>query len=154
MADYITAIRTEKGDQKIDYTALANLPSAFPPSTHNHSTDNITSGTLPVARGGLGSSTLTSGAALIGNGTGAVQTRGITNLTTKGTATASTNLATVNTLINHLQAMLNRTTSVNVEDRSDGTLESPVVTYMARGIALSPTEVEPTQSGTIVLFYE
>ena len=28
MADYVTAIRTNKGDQKIDYNALANKPTA------------------------------------------------------------------------------------------------------------------------------
>lgn len=41
-------------------------------SSHNHSASNITSGTLSVARGGTGRSTLTSGYFLRGNGTGAV----------------------------------------------------------------------------------
>ena len=41
-------------------------------SSHNHSASNITSGTLGVARGGTGRSTLTSGYFLRGNGTGAV----------------------------------------------------------------------------------
>lgn len=39
---------------------------------HTHSTSNITSGILSVARGGTGRSTLTSGYFLRGNGTGAV----------------------------------------------------------------------------------
>ena len=41
-------------------------------SSHNHAASNITSGTLSVARGGTGRSTLTSGYFLRGNGTGAV----------------------------------------------------------------------------------
>lgn len=41
-------------------------------SSHNHSTSNITSGTLGVARGGTGKATHTSNAVLTGNGTSAV----------------------------------------------------------------------------------
>lgn len=47
---------------------LANLVMA----DHKHDSSDITSGTLPVSRGGLGRSTLTSGYFLRGNGTGAV----------------------------------------------------------------------------------
>lgn len=62
---------------------------------------NITpgvTGTLPVANGGTGATTLTSGAALIGNGTGAVATRSITNMTSKSYISYNTNLMTTNTL--------------------------------------------------------
>lgn len=62
---------------------------------------NITpgvTGTLPVANGGTGATTLTSGAALIGNGTGAISTRSITNMTTKSYIDYNTNLMTTNTL--------------------------------------------------------
>lgn len=58
-------------------------------------------GTIGVAYGGTGATTLTSGAALIGNGTGAVQTRSITNNTSKTAVSASTNLITANTLYYH-----------------------------------------------------
>lgn len=44
-------------------------------SSHNHSASNITSGTLSVARGGTGQSSLTSGSFLKGNGTSAVTLR-------------------------------------------------------------------------------
>lgn len=54
------------------YTDLSNIPGSFPPSAHNHGAGDITSGTLPVARGGTGAATLTSGYMLMGNGTGAV----------------------------------------------------------------------------------
>lgn len=55
-------------------------------------------GTLSVERGGTGVTTFTSGAALIGNGTGAIGERSITNMTTKGHITYNTNLMTTNTL--------------------------------------------------------
>ena len=41
-------------------------------TNHTHSATNITSGTLPVARGGIGVGTLASGRILQGNGTGAI----------------------------------------------------------------------------------
>lgn len=55
-------------------------------------------GTLPVGQGGTGATTLASGKALIGNGTGAIQTRDITNTTAVSAITANTNLITANTL--------------------------------------------------------
>ena len=41
-------------------------------SNHSHAAENITSGTLAVARGGTGKSSVTSGNFLVGNGTGAM----------------------------------------------------------------------------------
>lgn len=46
-------------------------------TSHKHSADNITSGTLTVTRGGTGKSTLPVGQVLVGNGTGAITTRAI-----------------------------------------------------------------------------
>ena len=46
-------------------------------SGHKHDATDITSGTLPVSRGGTGATTFNSGCALIGNGTGAVTTKKI-----------------------------------------------------------------------------
>lgn len=74
-------------------TAAANVLTASP-------RPGVT-GTLGVANGGTGAATLASGQALIGNGTGAVQTRAITNITS-GAATANTNLITANTLVSHV----------------------------------------------------
>lgn len=39
------------------YSALTGIPSTFAPAAHNHSADNITSGVLPIARGGTGATT-------------------------------------------------------------------------------------------------
>lgn len=63
--------------------------------------NNISSGTLSVGCGGTGATTFTAGAALIGNGTGAIQTRLITNNTFATAVTASTDLITANTLYYH-----------------------------------------------------
>ena len=60
---------------------------------------------ISVSLGGTGTTSLTSGAALIGNGTGAIGTRSITNLTTSGTVTASNNLITANSLVNHVASV-------------------------------------------------
>lgn len=59
---------------------------------------NMDVGTLGVAYGGTGGTTFTSGAALIGNGQGAFQTRAITNNTSANYISGSTNLITANTL--------------------------------------------------------
>lgn len=59
-------------------------------------------GTLPVANGGTGATTLPSGYALIGNGTSAVSSRAITDNTARGTlgwgSGIGTNLVTLNTI--------------------------------------------------------
>lgn len=59
---------------------------------------DLTLGTLNVQYGGTGATTFTAGAALIGNGTGAIQTRTITNNTSSTYVLGSTNLITANTL--------------------------------------------------------
>lgn len=115
--------------------------------SHEHEAGEITSGTLGVARGGTGATTFTSGAALIGAGTGAVTTRSITNLTSKGVATANTNLTTANTLIYHSQARLNRTTNVNATDTNYST-------YMARGIALVSSAPSSLTDGCCAFVYQ
>ena len=56
------------------WTDVTAKPTEFPPSTHPHSAVDITSGTLPVARGGTGAASFTSGNVLIGSGTGAITT--------------------------------------------------------------------------------
>lgn len=100
-------------------------------------------GTLPVANGGSGATTLTSGAALIGNGTAAIQARAITNNTaTSGGIAGSTNLLTMNTLKN----ALNRTTSVAAADTA-------YTTYMARGIAASTATPSSLVNGCIHIKY-
>lgn len=49
---------------------LQGVPSTFAPSAHQHSAGDITSGLLPVARGGTGVGSITAGNYIIGAGTG------------------------------------------------------------------------------------
>lgn len=58
-----------KADTKPTYTA-SDVGAA--PSSHQHSTSDITSGTLPVGRGGTGKASVTAGNYLVGNGTSAL----------------------------------------------------------------------------------
>lgn len=74
---------------------------------------NITTGTwsantIAVNKGGTGTTSLTAGEVLIGNGTNAISTRAITNITnTTSSVTANTNLITANTLVNYVSKSLN-----------------------------------------------
>lgn len=128
-----------------DHTHSASDVGAAP-ETHKHAAGDINSGTLGVARGGTGVGTMTSGAALIGNGTGTPTFRAITNLTAKGAASASTNLATANTVVYHAQNRLNRTGAVNEADTG-------YATYMARGIALVTAEPSSLANGACAFVY-
>lgn len=99
---------------------------------------------IPVSRGGTGSTSLNAGYALIGNGTDAVGTRAITNLTSTASAlTANTNLITANTL----RYIVNRTGSVAAANTSYTTL-------MARGSSLHSAETTPSVNGAIAWQYE
>lgn len=116
----------------------------FAAAEHQHSADEITSGTLPVSRGGTGATSFTAGYALIGNGTSAVTGRAITNLTSTASAlTANTNLITANTL----RYMINRPGSVAAANTSYTTL-------MARGSSLHNAETSPSVNGAIAWTYE
>ena len=76
----VSAVSQTDGEISVSRRALvaADIPDI--------STDKLTSGTLGVARGGTGASTLASGEALIGNGTGAVQTKAIDTTVTEDSA--------------------------------------------------------------------
>ena len=115
-------------------------------ASHTHAAEDIT-GTLGVAHGGTGATTFTSGAALIGAGTGAVTTRSITNNTAATTAiTGSTNLVTMNTL----RYALNRTTG-------PGAADTNYTVAMMRPIKAQSTDPgvgSSLTSGTILLVYE
>lgn len=103
----------------------------------------LTFGTLPVAQGGTGATSFTSGAALIGNGTSAITTRTIRNNTaTSGAVTADTALITSNTL----RYAINRTTSVAAANTSYTTL-------MARGMSLHNADTNPSVNGAICWTY-
>lgn len=53
-------------------TTMKGLNDGKAAASHEHSAISITSGTLPVVRGGTGVGELTSGSYLVGNGTGSV----------------------------------------------------------------------------------
>lgn len=94
--------KAEVGLGNVENTAL----STWPGTTNITTLGTITSGTwngstIGVAYGGTGKTSLTSGYALIGNGTSAVSLRAITNNTSATAVTASTNLITANTLYYH-----------------------------------------------------
>ena len=73
-----------------------------PPDTNTTYTLSSITGTLAVAKGGTGATTLASGRALIGNGTNAVTTRAINTLSAVGNigygSSNANNLATLSTL--------------------------------------------------------
>lgn len=56
------------------WNEVTGKPSTFSPSAHIHSASDITSGTLPVMRGGTGTTSFISGDVLIGNSSGAITT--------------------------------------------------------------------------------
>lgn len=154
----IDSILTGKADIKVP-SAAGNLAALdadgnlsdsgkqvddFAEAGHKHSAADIISGTIPVSLGGTGTTTLSSGQALIGAGVGAVTTRAIrNNTTTTGTFTAVTDLITSNTLKN----ALNRTSSVAAANASYTTL-------MARGTSLNSAETTPAVNGAIAWTYE
>ena len=141
--DYVD-IDALNGNADIIDTELKNLNDGKAAARHKHTTDDISSGTFPVGRGGTGKETLPSGEALIGNGAGAVSSRPITNL--MGTAQSlnpNTNLITANTL----RCVINRAESVAAADTAYTTL-------MARGSSLHNTEASPSVNGAIAWQYE
>ena len=93
--------------------------SDFAASSHPHSASDITSGTLSVSRGGTGATSFTSGAALIGNGTGAVSTRSITSSATKDSTSLITSGGVYSALAGKMNASIN-----NIELNTSGNLKS------------------------------
>lgn len=123
---------------------LTAIQALFAAVAHKHAASDITSGTLPVSRGGTGKTTLSSGQALIGAGTGAVATRAITNnVSTSSSISLSSNLITSSTL----RYAINRGSSVAAADTSYTTL-------MARGTSLNSAETTPAVNGAIAWTYE
>jgi len=74
------------------------LDSVYAALSHNHAATDITSGSLPVTRGGTGGTAFSTGYAIIGNNQSPFTTRAITNYTTATEAAGSTNLATMNVI--------------------------------------------------------
>lgn len=127
-------------------TGLA-APAADADAATKAYVDAAAEAVVPVSRGGTGTTTLTSGQALVA-GTGSVNTRAITNnISTSGVINATANLITANTL----RYAINRTSSVAASNTSYGT-------YMARGIAAGTADLTAGESaltsGCIYFVYE
>ncbi|WP_430930146.1 pyocin knob domain-containing protein, partial [Pseudomonas aeruginosa] len=58
------------------WNALPGKPATFPPSAHNHDVGQLTSGILPLARGGVGSNTAAGARSTIGAGVPATASLG------------------------------------------------------------------------------
>lgn len=143
---YATSLQTAR-------TIQTNLGSTS--SASFNGTANITpgiTGTLSVAHGGTGATTLTSGAALIGNGTGAVATRAILNNTSAGasgwTSSTGTSLITSNTLAYWNGAYTG--TSSNLTYCSKGAFGSIVTKNTSNFAAISASTVGSTTQPVFV----
>ena len=97
-----------------------------------------TCGAIDVAHGGTGCATLTSGAALIGNNTGAITTRNITNITIAGNIDSNDNLITANTLNNWKGTSKIATVGTISSGTWEGT--SIKVAYGGTGTTTAPTK--------------
>lgn len=109
-------------------------------------TTGLITSTLPVSQGGTGTTTFTSGAVLIGNGTNAITTRSITHNTSKTDAGTSSNLATCGTVTYGINNRLNRTSLIYEADTN-------YTTHMARAFALSTSVPSSLTNGTCTLVY-
>lgn len=92
---------TTSGTLAITFASGYSIPTTANQTAWSTASGYFSNGILPVSHGGTGKDTLTSGSALIGNGTSAVTLRAITNNTVATAVTASTNLITANTLYYH-----------------------------------------------------
>ena len=120
----------------------------YAPINHTHSGLIGNGGVVSASQGGTGLSSLSSGYALIGNGTNAVTLRQITNnVSSTSPITANTNLVTMNTL----RYAMNRTTGI-------GSADTNYDTSMVRGIKLGTTDLiagsSSLTSGSIYFVYE
>lgn len=83
----------------VPWNGVTDKPATFPPATHNHATTEITSGTLPVARGGTGNATTATKLqtactiSLSGDVTGTTTFDGSASVTISTTVQSMSNLA-------------------------------------------------------------
>lgn len=146
--DGLMTVKNAAGDKFLLYpiTKAANITSGILDAARipNLDAGKITTGTLPVTRGGTGTAAFSAGAALVGAGTGAVTSRTIRNNTSVNIVVpAEESLITCSTL----RYAINRTTSVAAADTGYTTL-------MARGMSLHSTETTPAVNGAIAWTYE
>jgi hypothetical protein len=98
------------GSYYLQWANLSGVPSVFAPAPHTHSADDITSGTLPVARGGTGVATIPAGNYVIGGGNGPLQSKAPADVLTDIGAAAKQHSHPISD-INGLQAALDAKTT-------------------------------------------
>lgn len=92
------------------WSNLTGIPAAFPPTAHQHSAADITSGTLVVARGGTGIATAPAGYYLVGAGANPIVPRAPADVLTDIGAAAKQHSHPISD-INGLQAALDAKTT-------------------------------------------
>lgn len=87
----------ETGTSETSVMSQNASTNSFAIKNHSHAVSDLTSGTLPVSRGGTGQTTLTSGAILLGN-----ETSGISSTSTLPINKGGTGSTTANGVLNNL----------------------------------------------------
>ena len=128
-ATWAAVTKANVGLGNVENTALSTWAGSSNITTVGTiSTGTWSGSTIAVNKGGTGATTFTSGAALIGNGTGAIQTRSITNVTS-GAVTANTNLVTANSLVAHVENKIAAAKDTYVTIGTDQTITASQKTF-------------------------
>lgn len=93
-------------------------------------------GTLSVEKGGTGLTTLTAGSVLVGNGTGSVSLRSVTNNTVATAVSANTNIVTANTLYYHTGSTAIAWNASSLNLSSSGSISWNGVAYVTKSTFL------------------
>lgn len=86
----------ETGTSTASVMSQKACTDSFALKNHNHVVSDLTSGTLPVSRGGTGQTTLTSGAILLGNGTNSISSTSVLSVSKGGTGATNSGWALSN----------------------------------------------------------
>ena len=154
-----TVTKSDVGLGNVENTALSTwVGSANVTTVGTISSGTWSGSTVAVNKGGTGATTFTSGEALIGNGTNAIQTRAITNVTS-GAVAASTNLVTANSLVAHVANKIAAMSDAYVTLATAQTLTAAATktylglqTYGSNGIAFGTTSGSSVTSKAIVKY--
>ena len=138
---FVTAVSQTDGEISVSRAALTadaipNLPAS-----------KITSGTLPVERGGTGASTLASGEVLVGNGTGAITTKAIDS--TIADSSTSTNLVTAAAVASYVDS---KTESLSGAMHFKGVSTTAITDGGTQNPTIDGSVVTEKTAGDVVLY--